>query len=136
MLEKTAQPFLQPIYDCATSRMAFDRIALLGDAAFVARPHVGMGVTKAAQDAQALADCIAQHGATPQALQAYEQQRLPACMAVVQRGRALGAYMQALGQPAGVQAHAVPRTARSVMLETAIDLSETSADASALASAH
>ncbi len=34
--------------------MAYGRIALLGDAAFVARPHVGMGVTKAGDDAMAL----------------------------------------------------------------------------------
>jgi len=31
---------------------------LLGDAAFVARPHVGAGVTKAALDAMGLADAI------------------------------------------------------------------------------
>ena len=48
MLEKTAQPFLQPIHDVVSQRLAFDRVALMGDAAFVARPHVGMGVTKAA----------------------------------------------------------------------------------------
>jgi 2-polyprenyl-6-methoxyphenol hydroxylase-like FAD-dependent oxidoreductase len=124
MLEKTAQPFLQPIYDCVSSQLAFDRVALLGDAAFVARPHVGMGVTKAAEDAMALADCIAAHGATPQALQAYEAQRMAACMAVVQRGRMLGAYMQALGQTAGAgDGQIAQRDARSVMLETAVDLS-------------
>jgi 2-polyprenyl-6-methoxyphenol hydroxylase-like FAD-dependent oxidoreductase len=124
MLEKTAQPFLQPIYDCVSSQLAFDRVALLGDAAFVARPHVGMGVTKAAEDAMALADCIAAHGATPQALQAYEAQRMVPCMAVVQRGRMLGAYMQALGQsPSAGAEQTAQRDARSVMLETAVDLS-------------
>jgi 2-polyprenyl-6-methoxyphenol hydroxylase-like FAD-dependent oxidoreductase len=124
MLEKTAQPFLQPIYDCLTTQMAFDRVALLGDAAFVARPHVGMGVTKAAEDAMALADSIAAHGATPQALEAYEAQRMVACLAVVQRGRMLGAYMQALSQANGAGgAHTSQRDARSVMLETAVDLS-------------
>ena len=34
------------------------RVALVGDAAFVARPHVGLGVTKAAGDAVALVDAI------------------------------------------------------------------------------
>ena len=53
--ERRAQPFLQPIYDLDSPRMAFGRVALLGDAAFVARPHVGMGVTKAGDDAMALA---------------------------------------------------------------------------------
>jgi 2-polyprenyl-6-methoxyphenol hydroxylase-like FAD-dependent oxidoreductase len=115
---------LQPIYDCVSSQLAFDRVALLGDAAFVARPHVGMGVTKAAEDAMALADSIAAHGATPQALQAYEVLRMAACMAVVQRGRMLGAYMQALGQTAGAGGvQTAQRDARSVMLETAVDLS-------------
>jgi 2-polyprenyl-6-methoxyphenol hydroxylase-like FAD-dependent oxidoreductase len=124
MLEKTAQPFLQPIYDCVTTQMAFGRVALLGDAAFVARPHVGMGVTKAAEDAMALADCIAAHGATSQALQAYEAQRSEPCLAVVQRGRMLGAYMQALGQTSNAGgAQIAQRDARSVMLETAVDLS-------------
>ena len=43
------QPFLQPIYDLEVPRMAFGRVAILGDAAFVARPHVGAGVAKAAR---------------------------------------------------------------------------------------
>jgi 2-polyprenyl-6-methoxyphenol hydroxylase-like FAD-dependent oxidoreductase len=119
ILEKTAQPFLQPIYDCSSTTMAFGRVALMGDAAFVARPHVGMGVTKAAEDAMALTDLIALHGATPQALQAFEQQRLIPSQTVVQRARALGDYMQV--QTKG----GAGNVARTMMLETAIDLSAT-----------
>ena len=129
MLEKTAQPFLQAIYDCASPQMVFGRVALMGDAAFVARPHVGMGVTKAAEDAAALVDCIARHGATPVALQAFEQMRLAPCTAVVERGRMLGAYMQA--QAKGSQ-H-LERDARNVMLQTAIDLSGEHAESAARA---
>ena len=130
MLEKTAQPFLQPIYDCASPQMAFDRVALMGDAAFVARPHVGMGVTKAAEDASALTDCIGAYGATPQALQAFEQMRLAPCAAVVERARVLGAYMQAQGKTMPTNSTYLERDARSVMLQTAIDLSvETTASA-------
>ncbi|MBC7938317.1 MAG: hypothetical protein H7Z19_00910, partial [Chitinophagaceae bacterium] len=58
-----------------------------------------------------------QHGATPQALQAYETQRAPAALAVVQRARALGAYMQA--QQAGQRS--LPRSSRAVMQHTAVD---------------
>ena len=123
MLEKTVQPFLQPIYDCASPQMAFCRVALMGDAAFVARPHVGMGVTKAAEDAMALTDCIATHGATPAALQAFEQVRLAPCTAVVKRARVLGAYMQAQGKTTQASGQGLERDARSVMLQTAIDLS-------------
>ena len=42
------EPLLQPIYDLASPRLAFGRVALVGDAAFVARPHVAAGVSKAA----------------------------------------------------------------------------------------
>lgn len=123
MLEKTAQPFLQPIYDFASPQMAFGRVALMGDAACVARPHVGMGVTKAAEDAMALTRCIDALGATPQALQAFEAARLAPCLAVVQRARALGAYMEAQTQQADRAIHALARDVREVMLKTAIDLS-------------
>ena len=123
MLEKTAQPFLQPIYDCASPQMAFGRVALMGDAAFVARPHVGMGVTKAAEDAMALTDCLATHGATPAALQAFERVRLAPCTAVVERARVLGAYMQAQGKTTQAPGQGLERDARSIMLQTAIDLS-------------
>ena len=56
----TPQPFLQPIYDFESPRIAFGRAVLLGDAAFVVRPHVGAGVTKAAEDAACLAAALAQ----------------------------------------------------------------------------
>ena len=47
----TAQPFIQIIYDCAVPGMAFGRVCLIGDAAFVARPHAAAGTAKAAEDA-------------------------------------------------------------------------------------
>ncbi len=118
VLEKTAMPFLQPIYDLASTQLAFGRIALLGDAAFVARPHVGMGVAKAADDALALARAIAAAGATPAALQQYEALRRPAGLAVAERARQLGAGLEA--RPAGA-APAPPRQPEAVMRHTAID---------------
>lgn len=116
IIEKTAQPFLQPIFDVASERIAFGRVVLMGDAAFVARPHVGMGVTKAAQDAMVLADSIARCGATPDAAKAYQALRLPAGQAIVARGRQLGSYME--------RCHLsdLPRDEMQVLRETAIDL--------------
>jgi 2-polyprenyl-6-methoxyphenol hydroxylase-like FAD-dependent oxidoreductase len=119
VVEKCAQPFLQPIYDVASREIARGRIALLGDAAFVARPHVGMGVTKAMQDAIALVEALRVHGATPAALQGYAQARLAAGRDAVQRGRRLGAYMQACGLQGG---EPQPRDADRVMAQTAVDL--------------
>jgi 2-polyprenyl-6-methoxyphenol hydroxylase-like FAD-dependent oxidoreductase len=43
VVKKAAQPLFQPIYDLEVPKMNFGRIALLGDAAFVVRPHCGDG---------------------------------------------------------------------------------------------
>src|SRR5258708_29932491 len=51
----TEQPFVQGVFDYETPLMANGRLVLIGDAAFVARPHTAMGVAKAAGDAMALA---------------------------------------------------------------------------------
>lgn len=118
IIEKCGQPFLQPIFDVCSEALVRGRVALLGDAAFVARPHVGMGVAKAMQDAVALADAIERHGATATALQAYERDRLPAGRAAVDRARRLGEVMQACGRDGPVG----PEDARFVMTEIAIDL--------------
>ena len=122
ILDRTEQPFLQPIYDVASPRLAFGRVALMGDAAFVARPHVGMGVTKAAEDAMALRDAVRLHDATPAALLGFEAKRLAAGWAVVERGRRLGAYMQSQGRAPGTGA--VARDASTVLRETAIDMAQ------------
>jgi 2,6-dihydroxypyridine 3-monooxygenase len=54
----TAQPYLQPIFDIKIPRMAFGRIALIGDAAFVARPHPAAGTAKAAEDGWTLSSAL------------------------------------------------------------------------------
>ena len=120
ILEKTAQPFLQPIYDVRSSRLAFDRVALMGDAAFVARPHVGMGVTKAAEDAMALCDAIRANGATPEALCAFEAARLGPGRTIVEHARDLGAYMQAQGRGSTE----VVRDAQATVRDTAVGLGD------------
>jgi 2-polyprenyl-6-methoxyphenol hydroxylase-like FAD-dependent oxidoreductase len=89
------RPFLQPIYDIEVPRMCAGRIALIGDAAFVARPHVGAGVAKAAQDAMVLADALATGSDVESALHAFESARLPIGRRIVMRARDLGAAMQA-----------------------------------------
>jgi len=90
-----AEPILQPIYDLATPSMAFGRVAILGDAAFVARPHVAAGVSKAADDAVALADALARTEDVAAALRDFEAARLPIGHRIIERARHLGAYLQA-----------------------------------------
>ncbi|MFZ3581804.1 FAD-dependent monooxygenase [Loktanella sp. DJP18] len=85
ILDQSARPFFTPIYDHHAPVMHDGRVALAGDAACVARPHVGMGVTKAAEDALALAACADGD------LAAYSAQRVPASLRAYQRGQQLGA---------------------------------------------
>ena len=93
--EATPAPFFQPIFDLDSPRIAAGRVALLGDAGFVARPHVGAGVTKAALNAAWLADALARApGNIDVALAAYEARARAFGSALVARGRYLGAYLE------------------------------------------
>jgi len=122
VVRNTQQPFIQAIQDLETPRMMIGKnIALLGDAAFVARPHVGMGVTKAAADAFVLAEELGSGEAIPASLERFEQARLAFGAAVIRRARHLGAYMQAQisteEERAMAERHRQPD---AVMTETAV----------------
>jgi 2-polyprenyl-6-methoxyphenol hydroxylase-like FAD-dependent oxidoreductase len=115
------EPILQPIYDLESSHMAFGRVALVGDAAFVARPHVGAGVAKAADDAAVLAHALAEGGEVEEALRRFEAARVPVGEKIIARARHLGAYLQAERRTAEEAAHSqrysIPE---AVLAETAL----------------
>ena len=113
--------FFQPIVDVEVTRLVFDRVVLIGDAAFVARPHVAMGIPKAGGDAQVLVDSIAQNGNDlSSALALFEQKRLRTGAAIVARGRHLGRYMEAQLKSAEERERAErDREPLHVMMETA-----------------
>ena len=68
--------------------MVFGRVCLLGDEAFVLRPHAGAATAKAAADAAALADALAANPADPDAaLWAWETRRLQHGRGLVALGR-------------------------------------------------
>lgn len=96
LVASVQQPILSAIYDLESSRMRFGRVVLVGDAAFVARPHVGTSVTKAAQDASTLVEELAK-GNVDDALAAYERRRMPAGRELVARGRLLGKHLEPAG---------------------------------------
>jgi 2-polyprenyl-6-methoxyphenol hydroxylase-like FAD-dependent oxidoreductase len=113
------EPILQPIYDLETPRMAFGRVAIIGDAAFVARPHVAAGVAKAADDAAALAQALDSAEVAP-ALKRFEAARLPVGRRIIERARHLGTYLQATQtaeERARSQRHSIPE---AVLAETAV----------------
>lgn len=94
-----SQPFFQAVFDIESPRLTAGRVALLGDAAFVARPHVGMGVTKGALDALTLANSLAQCADLSSALQRYDRLRTEFGRRCVARARRLGSYIEARSRP-------------------------------------
>jgi 2-polyprenyl-6-methoxyphenol hydroxylase-like FAD-dependent oxidoreductase len=94
VVRKTGQPFFQAIFDLESPRIGFGRVALIGDAAFVARPHCGMGTTKAACDAMSLAQALKDaDDDVPAALDRYQAARARYGAGVVAHGRELGAHL-------------------------------------------
>lgn len=88
IIDATAHPFLQGIYEVGCSRLIHDRVIIIGDAAFTARPHVGLGVSKAAQDAASLADAFGDEAN----MHAWEHERIAYGNAALAWGRDLGSY--------------------------------------------
>ncbi len=87
------QPFITPIYDFTSPAIVFGRVAMVGDAAANARPHMGFGMAKAATDAQALAKHLDAQDDIDEALKAYNAERQPIGNTIVLHGRKLGTHM-------------------------------------------
>jgi 2-polyprenyl-6-methoxyphenol hydroxylase-like FAD-dependent oxidoreductase len=91
LVEATTEPFVQTIHDLAVPKMAFGRVCLTGDAAFVPRPHTAASTAKAAANALALADCLTvAEGDVVDALRRWEPEQL-------ELGRQLQIHGQRLG---------------------------------------
>jgi 2-polyprenyl-6-methoxyphenol hydroxylase-like FAD-dependent oxidoreductase len=87
------RPFFTPIYDFSTPQLVFGRVALVGDAASSARPHMGFGMAKAGGDAQALAEALAGHDDIDDGLAAYNRTRQPIGERIMLHGRKLGTHL-------------------------------------------
>jgi 2-polyprenyl-6-methoxyphenol hydroxylase-like FAD-dependent oxidoreductase len=86
--------FVQAIYDLESDLMGQGKVALIGDAAFVARPHCGAGVSKAADDAASLATALGANKRIEHAIAAFSAERSKAGRAAVAWAAHLGSYFQ------------------------------------------
>lgn len=87
----TRQPFVQAIYDLSVPRMAFGRVCLIGDAAFVPRPHTAASTSKAVSNAVDLAARVgAPGGDVVGALKGWETRQLDLGNYLAVYGKALG----------------------------------------------
>ncbi len=90
LVERTEEPFAQAILDLRVPRMANARVVMLGDAAFIARPHVAGGAAKAANDAVELARALHSIADIDVALARWNDQQMRLGIAMCDRGVALG----------------------------------------------
>ena len=86
--------FIQVVYDIEIDQMAFGNVCLLGDAAFVARPHAAAGTAKAAEDGWVLARALEECSSLNEALGAWEYSQLALGRTLVDRARRIGRRSQ------------------------------------------
>jgi 2-polyprenyl-6-methoxyphenol hydroxylase-like FAD-dependent oxidoreductase len=87
----TETPFLQPILDLAVPRMVQGRVLLLGDAAFIPRPHTAASTAKAGANALALGRALQEFpDDIDAALKEWEPDQLALGRELERSGRALG----------------------------------------------
>jgi 2-polyprenyl-6-methoxyphenol hydroxylase-like FAD-dependent oxidoreductase len=91
LVEATTDPFVQSIIDVVVPRTVFGRTILLGDAAFVVRPHTAGAVAKAAFDARILGAALGRAGSNVDAgLTAMQETQVENGDGIVRYGIALG----------------------------------------------
>ena len=117
LVKITKQPLIQPIFDLQSMKMKNGRVVTIGDAAFTARPHVGMGVTKAAMDAFTLSEYL-EDSTKLDDLDKWEHSRLKESQFIVNRSRKLGQY---LSIPKNNEDLIMPNV-QNVLKDTAISL--------------
>ncbi len=61
LVRATPEPFVQAILDLGVPQMTFGRVALIGDAAFIPRPHTAASTAKAAANAISLTEALVNH---------------------------------------------------------------------------
>jgi len=95
LVGRSPEPFVQVVLDVAIDRMAYGRIALIGDAAFALRPHVAAGTAKAADDAYRLTEeLVAAGGDVDTALACWEGPQLELGRGALERTREAGIRSQ------------------------------------------
>lgn len=94
VVTRTETPYVQVVFDTRIPGMVDGRVAILGDAAFAARPHAAAGTAKAADDAWNLHDHLAETGDIVEALKRWEPGRLEIGNQLIDRVAAMGRRSQ------------------------------------------
>lgn len=90
-VQQTPNPFVQVILDMAVPKMFKGRIAILGDAANLVRPHTASGTAKAYRDAISLAMNLSEQKDLNTALQNWNKYQIRHAISLDMHGRQLAA---------------------------------------------
>ena len=90
LVAATHEPFLQSIEDLSVRQMAIGRVALIGDAAFIPRPHTAASTAKAAANALGLANALRRNSDIVAALRGWEPDQIQYGLHLRRQGTALG----------------------------------------------
>jgi 2-polyprenyl-6-methoxyphenol hydroxylase-like FAD-dependent oxidoreductase len=91
LVAATPEPFVQAILDLGVPQMTFGQVALMGDAAFIPRPHTAASTAKAAANAIALAKALVKHNHhVIKALKSWEPLQLAYGNQLIASGQQLG----------------------------------------------
>jgi len=102
MVAATDRPFAQAIRDLASDHMVCGRVALIGDAASIPRPHTAASTSKAAANALELADALqASPENVPLALARWEPHQRGLGKALRHQGMEIGNHLLFRRIPAG-----------------------------------
>jgi 2-polyprenyl-6-methoxyphenol hydroxylase-like FAD-dependent oxidoreductase len=93
-VHQTANPFVQVILDLSVPKMYSNRVAILGDAAFLVRPHTASGTAKAYRDAITLVSCLMEYQDLEIALQKWNDHQIRHATALAIHGKQLALRSQ------------------------------------------
>jgi 2-polyprenyl-6-methoxyphenol hydroxylase-like FAD-dependent oxidoreductase len=103
LIHQTDEVFVQSILDLKVPKMVFNRVMLIGDAAFIPRPHTAGSTAKAAKNAVTLARVMADHFDIDEGLRLWEQNQLNEGIAMSDWGIDMGNRIMGIGKYAGVR---------------------------------
>lgn len=93
VVEATPQRFVQPVFDICVPTYSNGRMALIGDAATLSRPHIGGGAGKALDDALALSEMLEAGKSLDDVLAEWDQARSAFGAEVFDLGQSLGRHL-------------------------------------------
>jgi len=103
LIHQTDEVFVQSILDLKVPQMVFNRVMLVGDAAFIPRPHTAGSTAKAAANAVTLAKVLANHSDIDQGLRLWERHQLNEGNAMSDWGIDMGNRIMGIDKYTGVR---------------------------------